>query len=356
MHFKMAPGPYLRAKRTTHGIMVELALLLSVVYAYTLIFYFAKAGAYYGVRALLIGVFSLFGSLIVDVVTALCLKKKTIKDIWQHISYSYSYVTALIFALTLPAGTSYYAVILGSAFATFIGKVVFGGFGYNIVNPAGIGRIFVAVSFSLVVPQIPGLVDATTGASVTKTINWATGAFASNLTLGDLFFGNYLGALGETSTLLLLICGVYMIVRGICDYRQGVSYLLGTFIMALLLGLLFKVANPFNYALLHLLSGGIMFGAVFMISDPVTGPTTPFGKVIYGLIAAFLTVLIRVCGSMPEGVVFSIVLTNLFVPLLESALKGRSKDKLAVKRGSIVVILLVATFIVYGVASIGGKL
>lgn len=356
MKFRLTPGPFLRSERTTHSIMVELSCVLAFVYLYSLIFYFARVGSYYGLRAILIGVFALLGSLVVDVIVALIKKQRTVKEIWHHISYSYSYVTALIFALTMPVGVSYYAVILGSAFATFIGKVIFGGFGYNIVNPAGIGRIFVAVSFSLAVPKIPGLVDATTGATLTSSINWITGAIGSGHSLQDLFLGLYVGTIGETYTFLLLICGIYLFVRGICDYRQGLAYLGGTFIMTLILGLLFHVANPFEYALIHLCSGGLMFGAIFMISDPVTGPTTQLGKVIYGLGAAFLTVLIRVCGNMPEGVVFSIVLMNLFTPLIESAIKGRAKEHLPRKWGIVVGMLVVATFIVYGISVIGGAL
>ena len=353
MKFRMTPGPFQRSGRTTHSIMLELFCVLSFVFVYSTIFYFARAGAHYGLRVILIGVLSIIGSLAVDVITALAYKKKG-KEIWQYILHSYSYITGLIFALTLPAGTSFFAVLIGSAFATFIGKVVFGGFGYNIVNPAAVGRIFVAVSFGLAVPNVPGLVDATTGASLTNAINWMTGAFSNNKALSDFFLGNYIGAIGETHTYILIICGAYLVYRGICDYRQGLTYVVATFIITFFLGMLLGVANPLQYALLHLSAGGLMFAAVFMVSDPVTGPTGPLGKVIYGIGLAFLTVLIRLCGNMNEGVIFSLVLMNLLVPLIEHVIKGKSTDNLARRWGVVVGMLVVSVFLIYGISLLGG--
>ncbi|MDD4123483.1 MAG: RnfABCDGE type electron transport complex subunit D [Bacilli bacterium] len=356
MQFRMSPSPYQRGKRTTTQIMLELTAVLAVVWLVSIIMNFINLGSSYGVKTILIGVVSILASLVVDVIAALAYKKKGFKEIRDYVINSYSYVTALIFALTLPLGVTYFAVITGSMFATFFGKVVFGGFGYNIVNPAGIGRIFVTVSFAMAVPNIPGFVDATTGATVTTGINWITGQLSGNWSMADLFLGNYLGAIGETSTLVLLIAGLYMIIRNLCDYRSMVSYLGGVFIITFFLGLMMKVTNPLDYAVIHLLTGGLAFGAVFMITDPVTAPTSPLGKVIYGLGAAFLTVLIRVNGSLPEGVVFSIVLMNLIVPLLDNAIKGKTIDNLT-KRGIIVAaIIIVAVLLNYGVVLLGGAL
>ena len=116
-------------------------------------------------------------------------------------------------------------------------------------------------------------------------------------------------------------------IRKIINYRVVVAYVGTSFIIALVLGLVYKVDYVLTYALTHLFAGGLLFGGVFMVTDPVTSPTSPLGKVIFAIGAAMLTMLIRVSGNLPEGVVFSIVIMNFMVPLIDGAIKGKTTTK-----------------------------
>lgn len=329
MQFRMTPGPFQRAKRSTTAIMLELFAVLCAVWVFAIVFQFVNVSVTNGVSAILIGLVSIVVSCLCDVVVGL-LSKVEFKDLPIHVLNSYSYVTGIIFALCLPANTSIFVVVVGSIFGTMLGKLVFGGFGRNIVNPAGIGRIMVGLYMTLGKTPLPGagVEDFIAGATVTGKIDWVSGLIPGNYTLLDLFLGQYVGALGETCSLLLILAAIYLMVRGIINYRVVLSYVGTCFIIALGLGLAFGVDYVLTYALTHLFAGGLLFGAVFMLTDPVTSPTSSLGKIIFAIGAAMLTMLIRVSGSLPEGVVFSIVLMNLFVPIIDSAIKGRTTTKL----------------------------
>lgn len=329
MQFRMTPGPFQRAKRSTTAIMLELFAVLCAVWVFAIVFNFVNVGVDNGVSAILIGLVSIVVSCLCDVVVGL-LSKVKFKDLPKHILNSYSYVTGIIFALCLPANTSIFVVVVGSIFGTMLGKLVFGGFGRNIVNPAGIGRIMVGLYMTLGKTPLPGagVEDFIAGATITGKIDWVSGLIPGNYTLLDLFLGQYVGALGETCSLLLILAAIYLMVRGIINYRVVLSYVGTCFIIALGLGLAFGVEYVLTYALTHLFAGGLLFGAVFMLTDPVTSPTSSLGKIIFAIGAAMLTMLIRVSGSLPEGVVFSIVIMNLLVPIIDGAIKGRTTTKI----------------------------
>ena len=350
MQFRMTPAPFQRQRRTTSQIMVELFLVLCAVWVYAIVFNFVNVGWKNGLSIILIGLVSVLVSCLCDVIVGL-IQKKPLKELPMHILKSYSYVTGIIFALCLPANTSLFVVICGSLFGTLFGKLVFGGFGHNIVNPAGIGRIFVALSFSLGITLLPGAApDFQTGATITGAIDWTTGFIPGGYNLLDLFLGQYIGAIGETSTLVLLIAAGILIWRGIINYRVFGAYVGTSFIIAFILGLVLKVDFVLTYALTHIFAGGLMFGAVFMITDPVTSPTSSLGKIIYAVGAAMLTMLIRVCGSLPEGVVFSIVIMNFMVPLIDGAIKGRTTDKVWKSWVTVAVAVVIAVLVNVGFA------
>jgi electron transport complex protein RnfD len=356
MQFRLTPSPFQRGNRTTKGIMLELSAVLLVVWLYSVGFYFINVGLDYGVRAILVMLSALFATQLVDIIAAYIYKKRTLKEIYQYTLTSYSYVTALILALTVPVGISYFGIAMGAVFATVVGKLIFGGFGYNIVNPAVVGRIFITVSFALIYPRVAGLYDLAAGATATSTINWFTGTFSNVFTLQQLFLGNYVGALGETSTLLLILAGAYLVFREIADWRPMLAYYIGVFIITVPLGFLFGVNNPLTYGLLNISVGSLAFGAVFMITDPVSGPTSPFAKIIYGLGAATLTILIRINGAYPEGVIFSIALMNLLVPLIDSSIKGKTTDNLAKRYALLAGMVVFAVLLNYGIAILGGRI
>lgn len=323
MQLRMTPGPFQRTKRSTTKIMLELFAVLSVVWIFAIVFHFVNIGAGNGISVLLIGIVSILVSCACDVVVGL-IAKVAWKDMFKHVLNSYSYVTGIIFALCLPANTSLFTVIIGSLFGTALGKLVFGGFGHNVVNPAGIGRIMVGLFMTLGKTIVP---DGFAGGTITGNINWETGLIPGKFLLKDLFLGQYVGAIGETCSALLIACGIYLMIRNIINYRVVLAYVGTTFVVALGLGLVFKVDYILTYALTHLFAGGLLFGGVFMVTDPVTAPTSPLGKVIFAIGAGMLTMLIRVSGNLPEGVVFSIVIMNLVTPLIDAAIKGKTTTK-----------------------------
>lgn len=328
MKFSLAKGPFLRNKRSTTGIMLELFAVLSVVWLVAVVSYSIRFNFLVGLRAILVVLTSLVTTLIVDVVVALMKGKRNFRDVGKFVLTSYSYVTAIIFALCLPVGVNFYAVVVGSIVATLLGKYAFGGFGYNIFNPAIIGRIFVGLAFGsslnygIESTTNSATYDYVTGSTVTGSINWSNGVIPEGYDLKTLLFGNYNGAIGETFTILLVVAAIYLIVRGIINYRLMLSYLLTITGVSLFLGLFYKVDNVLSYTLLQLITGGIMFAAVFMITDPVTSPKSMNGKIIYAVGAGALTMLIRINSDYPEGVMFSIALMNMLNPLIDSCIKG----------------------------------
>ena len=347
MKFSLSKGPFLRSKRNTTGIMLELFAVLVLVWLTSVVSYTIRYNFFVGIRAILVVLVSLITTLVTDVFVALINCKKRIKDIYNFVLTNYSYVTALIFALCLPVGVSFYAVVTGAVVATLLGKYVFGGFGYNVFNPAIIGRIFVSMAFgdSLNYLIVSGANSATydfvSGATVTGNINWADGRLPSGYDFKALLLGDYSGAIGETYTILLLIAGLYLIIRGIINYRLVLSYLITISGISVFLAMFYD-ANVLTYTITHLLTGGLLFGAVFMITDPVTSPKSMNGKILYGIGAGALTMLIRVNSSYPEGVAFSIALMNMLTPLIDSCIKGMTNNKIATKWAIIVTLFIAA--------------
>ncbi len=226
-------------------------------------------------------------------------------------------ITGLLLALTLPPSLPLSAAILGSIFAVAIGKQVFGGLGYNIFNPALLGRAFLQASFPVAMttwtfPQTEkfAAVDAVTAATPLGIFK-----FEKILTgYNDLLVGNIAGSLGETSALAVILGGAFLLIRKYADWRIPVSYIGTVFILS---GI-FWLTSPEDYAnpLFHLLSGGLMLGAFFMATDMVTSPITPRGSYIFGIGAGIILIVIRLFGGVPEGVMYSILLMNAFTPII----------------------------------------
>ena len=170
------------------------------------------------------------------------------------------------------------------------------------------------------------------------------------LTVKDLFLGTYFGALGETFTLLILVLGVILVVRKVINWRTPVFYLGTVALTALIIALVLGFENPLRYVAYHIALGGLAFGAVFMITDPVTGPTSPFGKSLIGVIAGLLTMLIRVKGGYPEGVMYSIAFVNLLSPAIDYLTTGKTTYKLPVKYGVVFGTLLASVALVAGLS------
>ncbi len=259
-------------------------------------------------------------------------------------------ITALLLALTLPPGFPLWMGAVAGFIAIALGKAMFGGLGYNLFNPALVGRAFAQAAF-------PGAITSWTPAGVegrfvefipsTLTLpftkppevaDWVnqvavdgfSGAtplalqkFAGEMTAaGELFTGMVAGSLGETSALLILLCGLYLIARRMMDWRIPVG-ILGS---AALVGGLFYLIDPTQYPdpIFILFSGGLMLGAMFMASDMVASPVTPLGVWVYAILIGVLTVMIRLFAGLPEGVMYAILLGNAAAPLIEQLTQPRA--------------------------------
>ena len=323
MKFKLNPSPNYHCGASTRKIMFELTVCLLVVFAFALVYQFVAHGIGNVIHVLILMASALGTAVACEVLWALFVAKEKPVD---YLRDSFPWVTAIILVLMVPANMSVYPVIIGTIFAIVVAKLFFGGFGQNVFNPAAAGC---AVIFSYFATSLAS--DVVTGATPTKTIagtyNWIINdpklvdKFLDGFGgLGGLFTGMYDGALGETCTLLLIACAIYLAVRKIIDWRVPAFYLGTVFVLATIIGL-YHGAGMW-YPVFHLLTGGVVFGAVFMATDPVTNPTTNAGKIIFAIGCGLLTVLIRVKGSLPEGVLYSILLMNMLTPWIERACVG----------------------------------
>jgi electron transport complex protein RnfD len=220
-------------------------------------------------------------------------------------------LTGLLLALILPPTTSWYAAILGSIFAIFVGKHLFGGLGYNIFNPALLGRAFLMATYPKMLTHyiLPFSLD-----SMSNATPLALRKFNHILvSLKDLFLGNVGGSLGETSALCLIIGGLYLLIRKVADWRISLSML----ITVIGVSSIFYLINPLNGSpLFHFFSGGLLLGAFFMATDPVTTPVTKKGRYIFGAGCGILIMVIRIFSGLPEGVMYSILFMNAITPLI----------------------------------------
>ena len=407
MTYKTNPSPYLKSKLSTFKIMMILLISLLVVYVFAVIYSFKVEGLVnsfvleynakvlefnkvnkddilanlvsakeelsivnYGLRSILMLLISLFTTCVCDVLTSILRYNKKsnitlLNKIKHDLIYNYSYISAIIFVLTLPVYTSYYALIIGSIFIVSI-KNMFGGFGKNIFNPALTGRVMLALFFaqSLKMPDVLALsrvgIDSVSGATLTTAYNNNLSWLKTSLTYGyktyynqifvdfsfkDILLGNYLGAMGETFTLLLFIIGIVLIVLKVINWRTPVFYLLTIALTSLSIALICNFDSPFSYVFYHLALGGVMFGAIFMLTDPVTGPTSAYGKILAAIFAGFITVLIRIKGAYPEGVAFSILLANFISPAIDHFINKKNNSCIVKKSCILASLLLISVLI-----------
>jgi electron transport complex protein RnfD len=226
-------------------------------------------------------------------------------------------ITGLLLALTLPPSLPLSAGVIGSVFSISIGKHIFGGLGYNIFNPALLGRAFLQASFPVAMTTWtnPGTAKYAQVDAVSAATPLAQFKFEKIITdYGDLLTGNVGGSLGETSALAVMIGGVFLLIMKYADWRIPVSYL-GT---VLVVGGIFWFISPGDYPdpVFQLLAGGLMLGALFMATDMVTSPITTTGAWIFGAGAGIVLIIIRLFGGVPEGVMYSILFMNAFTPLI----------------------------------------
>ncbi|MBI9108622.1 MAG: RnfABCDGE type electron transport complex subunit D [Spirochaetales bacterium] len=246
------------------------------------------------------------------------------------------FVTNFLFALSMPPAVPYWIAVVGIVFGVVFGKMVFGGFGRNVFNPAISGRAFIYISFG--VPLTAGFVQPAAGLpggfavwlngadAVSRATPIASLAAGTDVPLLNLILGNVSGSLGETSALLIAAAAVFLIVKKAANFRIMVAGLAGFLIMqsALFFGGIDGALNP----VYGLFCGSLMYGLVFMATDPISSSqTTNEGRWIYGLLIGVLISLIRTFSIWIEAVTFAILLANMFAPLLDHALRERRKKK-----------------------------
>jgi electron transport complex protein RnfD len=297
--------------------MVIIALLPSFIFSVYL----------FGLRALYIILISIITCIVCEAVMQRMLGKKiTITD-------GSAVLTGLLLAFNLPPGVPLWLPVVGSAFAIIFAKQLFGGLGYNFINPALAGRAFLMASWPSAMTKewfapaggtlsgIDGITSATPLTLLKNPGNYGTPELIIERlndipAIKNLFFGKIGGCIGETSALLLLIGGLFLIIIGIVDYRIVAGYL-GSFVL-----LAFVLPTKGNL-LFHLFSGGLFLGVFFMATDWVTSPVTKKGRWIFGIGCGVLTIIIRVWGGYPEGVSYSILLMNVFTPIIDRFTKEK---------------------------------
>ena len=259
-------------------------------------------------------------------------------------------ITGILLALCLPPGFPLWMAVVASVAGVGLGKMFFGGLGFNVMNPALIGRAFAQASFTvpittwtpshaagrftefipstLTLPFLKPLpltewlakvnVDSFSGATPLAEMKFEGASTISNL---DLFLGTSAGSAGETSALLILLCGIYLAARRMMDWKITASVL----VTAAAVSGIFYMVNPEIYPdpWFTLCSGGLMLGAVFMATDMVASPVTPLGVIIYGALIGLVTVIIRLFGGLNEGVMYAILLANAFSPLISLVTQPR---------------------------------
>ncbi len=287
-------SPHIHGKKSTQGIMLDVIIaLLPATIAGVVLF---------GIDALLVIATCVISAVVCELLFNIIVKKE------QTVSDLSSVVTGLLLALNLPANIPLWQAAVGSAFAIIIVKCVFGGLGKNIVNPAITARVFMLIAFgSMTAAVFPAGMDSASGATPLTDLD---NGVVPNLM--DLLLGKNGGAIGETCALALIIGGVYLLVRKVISWHIPVAFIGTAFLFTLLVE-----GGNFEMALAWTLSGGLLIGAFFMATDYVTSPSTAKGKIIFGIGAGVITVLIRFWGAYPEGVSFAILLMNIVNPFID---------------------------------------
>ncbi len=249
-------------------------------------------------------------------------------------------VSGMLIPLIVPVDVPLWMVAVATAFAVIIGKEVFGGTGMNIVNPALTARAFLFFAYpaqmsgdKIWVEGLSGgegIVDGYSGA--TALAEAAAGNMQNLPSVAEMFFGTIVGSIGETSTLAILLGAIILLYTGVGNWKIMLSFVAGGYLMGVILNTFASDTNPFMAlpAYQHLFLGGFAFGAVFMITDPVTAAQTEKGKWIYGFLGGFIAILVRVINpAYPEGVMLAILLVNVFAPLIDFyVVKGHVKRRM----------------------------
>ena len=309
-------NPHIRSNETTRSIMLDVIIAMLPALAFA-IFNF-------GLRALTLTAVSVVGCVFWEWLYRKLMKKP------QSVGDLSAVVTGMLLAFVCPVTTPYWMIIIGGFFSIIVVKQLFGGIGKNFVNPALAGRAFLLGSYAGVMTtwidatqnkaplmgSTADIVTAATPLAYMKTGNMA--GLTETYSVMDMFLGKTGGSLGEISAAMLILGGLYLIWRKVINWQTPVAYI-GT--VAVLSFLFPKAGTGLEWMLYSVFGGGLMLGAFFMATDYATSPVTKKGQLVFGIGCGLFTVLIRYFGSYNEGVCYSIMVMNLFVPLIDKYTK-----------------------------------
>lgn len=313
----ISPSPHMHQGDSVKKIMyrVNLALMPALVWSFVS----------FGISAVTLTLVSVLACVLFEwLIQKYILKQPT------SVTDGSAVLTGVLLAMNVPSNLPVWIIIIGALISIGVAKMSFGGLGQNLFNPALVGRVFLLISFPVQMTSWPNItktvVDATTEATPLAIMKGGLmgGKTASELmetipSYFDLFAGKVSGSLGEVSAVLLIIGMVYLLLKKVITWHIPVSVLGSVFLFS---GILWMV-NPEGYAdpIFHLLTGGIMLGAIFMATDMVTSPMSKVGQIIFGVGIGVITICIRNWGAYPEGISFAILIMNGFTPLINNYFK-----------------------------------
>jgi len=292
-------SPHIRSDESISKIMrdVVIALLPATL-----------AGLYYfRLGAAKVIFFSVLAAVITEAVVQKIRKQEVTINDWSAV------VTGLLLAFNIPASAPWWLPVIGSVFAIALVKHAFGGLGHNFMNPALAARAFLLASWPIEMTKWvkPGA-DAVSTATPLALLKGVEAADQSMPSMFDLIIGNVGGSIGETSAILLILGGIYLVYRGVITPRIPVVYIATVAVLTFIFG-----GFSFGNAIYHVFAGGLMLGAIFMATDYASSPVTPKGQMIFAIGCGVLTSVIRLYGGYPEGVSYSILLMNVATPLID---------------------------------------
>ncbi|MCK5907225.1 MAG: RnfABCDGE type electron transport complex subunit D [Flavobacteriales bacterium] len=325
MKLTLSPSPHIHSGNSMSNVMWT--VVIAMIPALLVSVYF------FGLGALLVTAVAVSASVFFEwaITKYLLQQESTLQD-------GSAIITGLLLAFNLPSNLPLHIIIIGALVAIGIGKMSFGGLGQNPFNPALVGRVFLLISFPVQMTSwpLPNVLnfslDATTGATALGVMSEGlrNGESATDImnqlpSMLDMATGAMGGSLGEVSAIALILGGLYMLYKKVITWHIPVSMLVSA---AALSGILHLV-NPDLYACppFHLLTGGMMLGAIFMATDMVTSPMTPKGQIFFGVGVGLLSIVIRTWGAYPEGVSFAILLMNGWTPLINRYMKPQRFGK-----------------------------
>lgn len=301
--FRLGASPHIRTNETVESVMYD--VIISLIPAFLVAVYV------FGVRAFFVTSVSILTCMVTEYICQKIMKRDV------SIFDGSAIITGILFAFVIPVIMPIPYVIVGCIVSIGLGKMVFGGLGHNVFNPALVGRAFVQASWPLAITTFS--YDGRSGATVLDAMKRGLDMNSSLIESGNMylqaFVGKMGGCIGETSALALLIGGVYLIYKKQVDWEVPTIIIGTVFVLTWIMG-----ADP----VMQILSGGLFLGAFFMATDMVTSPYTKKGKIIYAFLLGILISMIRMKGGYPEGVAYSILIMNGVVPLINRYTKPRT--------------------------------